>query len=74
MTRAFVVPSATLALFFSMSGCTPTRLLIQPQSFEPRELGYIYFVEQEAQKDSRLERCEIQPDNTVKCAVQFDLK
>ena len=33
-----------------------------------------YFVEQEQKKDSRLKRCEINADNTAKCAVMFDLK
>jgi hypothetical protein len=64
---------AALALLLSEGGCA-SRLLVQPRSFEPKDLGYIYFVEQEGQSASRLKRCELLPDNSVKCAVQFDLK
>jgi hypothetical protein len=71
--RAFRSPAA-LALLLSTGGCEPGRSLVQPRSFEPKELGYIYFVEQEPQGESRLKRCEILPDNSVKCAVEFDLK
>ena len=56
------------------AGCAPPRVLVQPRSAEAKELNYIYFVEQEQNKDSRLKRCEINADNTAKCAVQFDLK
>ena len=55
-------------------GCPPPRELIQPASAERKEFNYIYFVEQEQKKDSRLKRCEIAADNTTKCAVMFDLK
>lgn len=55
-------------------GCAPPRELIRPASAEAKELPYIYFVEQEQKKDSRLKRCEIAADNTAKCAVMFDLK
>lgn len=55
-------------------GCAPPRELIQPASAEAKEFNYIYFVEQEQKKDSRLKRCEINADNTAKCAVMFDLK
>ena len=55
-------------------GCAQPRELIQPRSATAQELNYIYFVEQEQKKDSRLKRCEINADNTAKCAVQFDLK
>ncbi|HEY3820455.1 MAG TPA: hypothetical protein VGL81_24990 [Polyangiaceae bacterium] len=74
MTRALLFSPTALALLLSTGGCEPTRALVQPRSVEPKELGYIYFIEQEAQKDSRLKRCEILPDNSVKCAVEFDLK
>ncbi len=56
------------------AGCAPPRELIQPASAEAKEFNYIYFVEQEQKKDSRLKRCEINADNTAKCAVMFDLK
>ncbi len=55
-------------------GCAPPRELIHPTSAEAKELPYIYFVEQEQKKDSRLKRCEIAADNSSKCAVMFDLK
>ena len=56
------------------AGCAPPRELIQPSSAEAKEFNYIYFVEQEQKKDSRLKRCEIAADNSAKCAVMFDLK
>jgi hypothetical protein len=68
-TARFAVAFAILAL---ASGCGP-RVLVQPSSFEPKRVNYIYFVEQQPGKDSRLYRCEILPDNRVDCAVQFDL-
>ena len=55
-------------------GCGVPRELIKPASAEAKEFNYIYFVEQEQKKDSRLKRCEINADNTAKCAVMFDLK
>ena len=58
----------------SVLGCAPPRELIQPASAEAKEFNYIYFVEQEQKKDSRLKRCEIAADNSAKCAVMFDLK
>jgi hypothetical protein len=64
-----VVSAASLAV-----GCAPPRELIQPASAEAKEFNYIYFVEQEQKKDSRLKRCEIASDNSAKCAVMFDLK
>jgi hypothetical protein len=70
-SKAFLT-LALVALTGSV-GCTP-RLLLQPASAEAKELNYIYFVEQEEKKDSRLKRCEINADNTTKCAVMFDLK
>ncbi len=57
-----------------MSVAPPPRELIKPASAEAKEFNYIYFVEQEQKKDSRLKRCEINADNTAKCAVMFDLK
>lgn len=58
----------------AINGCAVPRELIQPASAEAKEFNYIYFVEQEQKKDSRLKRCEINADNTAKCAVMFDLK
>ena len=55
-------------------GCAPPRELIKPDSTAAKEIPYIYFVEQEQKTDSRLQRCEINADNTAKCAVMFDLK
>lgn len=69
-TLAFLM----LAVATAAVGCAPPRELIQPASAEAKEFNYIYFVEQEQKKDSRLKRCEINPDNTAKCAVMFDLK
>lgn len=65
-----------LALSFAAMGvaCGPPRELIKPASAEAKEFNYIYFVEQEQKKDSRLKRCEIAADNSAKCAVMFDLK
>lgn len=65
-----------LAASFAAMGaaCAPPRELIKPSSAEAKEFNYIYFVEQEQKKDSRLKRCEINADNTAKCAVMFDLK
>jgi hypothetical protein len=57
-----------------LAGCAPPRVLVQPSSAEAKELNYIYFVEQEQNKDSRLKRCQLNEDNTAKCEVQFDLK
>ncbi len=66
---------ATLTTFAALgAGCAPPRELIQPASAEAKEFNYIYFVEQEQKKDSRLKRCEIAADNSAKCAVMFDLK
>ncbi len=64
----------TVVAAFSAVGCAQPRELIQPRSAVAQEFNYIYFVEQEQKKDSRLKRCEINADNTAKCAVQFDLK
>jgi len=69
---AFLLVAVTSASF--VVGCAPPRELIQPASAEAKEFNYIYFVEQEQKKDSRLKRCEIAADNTAKCAVMFDLK
>lgn len=63
-----------LATLSSLAGCAPPRVLVQARSAEAKELNYIYFVEQEQNKDSRLKRCEVSADNSAKCAVQFDLK
>jgi len=71
-TIAFLLVAATFATVGV--GCAPPRELIQPASAEAKEFNYIYFVEQEQKKDSRLKRCEIAADNTAKCAVMFDLK
>lgn len=71
-TISFLVMAATAAL--GAVGCQQPRDLIQPRSATAQELNYIYFVEQEQKKDSRLKRCEINSDNTAKCTVQFDLK
>lgn len=71
-TIAFLMLAVTFAAIGV--GCAPPRELIQPASAEAKELPYIYFVEQEQKKDSRLKRCEIAADNTAKCAVMFDLK
>ncbi|HYJ07656.1 MAG TPA: hypothetical protein VEX18_01570 [Polyangiaceae bacterium] len=71
MSKVLLVTLAGLGL---LAGCAPPRVLVQPASAEAKELNYIYFVEQEQNKDSRLKRCEITADNSTKCAVQFDLK
>jgi hypothetical protein len=71
-TLAFLLIAASFAALGV--GCAPPRELIQPASAEAKEFPYIYFVEQEEKKDSRLKRCEINADNTAKCAVMFDLK
>jgi len=71
-TIAFLMIAATFAAVGV--GCAPPRELIQPASAEAKEFNYIYFVEQEQKKDSRLKRCEIAADNSAKCAVMFDLK
>lgn len=71
-TLAFLLITASFAALGV--GCAPPRELIQPASAEAKEFPYIYFVEQEEKKDSRLKRCEINADNTAKCAVMFDLK
>lgn len=69
---AFLLIAAAFAAVGA--GCAPPRELIQPASAERKEFNYIYFVEQEQKKDSRLKRCEIAADNSTKCAVMFDLK
>jgi|GEM_PF-5222109 len=71
-TIAFLLIATTFAAVGV--GCAPPRELIKPSSAEAKELNYIYFVEQEQKKDSRLKRCEIAADNSAKCAVMFDLK
>jgi hypothetical protein len=71
-TISFLMLTCVTAL--AAVGCQQPRDLIQPRSAVAQELNYIYFVEQEQKKDSRLKRCEINADNTAKCAVQFDLK
>jgi hypothetical protein len=71
-SMAFLLLAVTAAT--AAVGCAPPRELIQPSSAEAKEFNYIYFVEQEQKKDSRLKRCEIAADNTAKCAVMFDLK
>jgi hypothetical protein len=63
---------ARVAVALALGGCGP-RIIVQPSSAEAKHLNYVYFVEQEAGKDSRLKRCEILPDNRVDCAVEFDL-
>ncbi|HYP88506.1 MAG TPA: hypothetical protein VEQ59_10135 [Polyangiaceae bacterium] len=71
-TLPFLLVAATAAS--ALAGCGTPRELLQPASAEAKEFNYIYFVEQEQKKDSRLKRCEIAADNTAKCAVMFDLK
>ena len=71
-TISFLLIAATTVL--GAVGCQQPRDLIQPRSATAQELSYIYFVGQEQKTDSRLKRCEINPDNTTKCVVQFDLK
>lgn len=64
----------SMLMVSAAAGCATPRELIKPASAEPKEFNYIYFVEQEQKKDSRLKRCEIAADNSAKCAVMFDLK
>lgn len=71
MSKTLLIALAGLGM---VAGCAPPRVLVQPSSAEAKEFNYIYFVEQEQNKDSRLKRCEIAADNSAKCAVQFDLK
>ena len=62
-----------LLLLASASGCVQ-RELLWPTYMEPQQQEHIYFVEQEAQTSSRIKKCDVAQDNTVKCAVQYDLE
>jgi hypothetical protein len=72
MKRA-LLSVAVFALLGGAAGCA-SRVLVLPRSAEPKELGYIYFIEHEKNLVSRIKRCEIQPDNSAVCVTQFELK
>ena len=64
---------AGLLLLTGATGCT-YRALVWPTHMDAEPQEHIYFVEQETDKDSRIKKCDILKDNSVKCAVQFDLE
>lgn len=61
-----------LLLLACAAGCTH-RSLVWPTHMQSEVQEHIYFVEQEMDKDSRIKKCDIFEDNSVKCTVQFDL-
>lgn len=72
MTRLSIVIVIGLVAGIA-SGCAK-RQIIRPAASEPNYLNYIYFVEQESGRDSRLKRCDIAPDNRVSCETEYALK
>lgn len=50
------------------------RTFVRPRSAEPRELGYIYLVEDGEVVGPTFKRCEIQPDNPLKCSAHLQTK
>ena len=56
------------------SGCVVPRALEGPTSFVHEDRPYIYFVEQEQMRDSRIKKCDIGDKNTVACKTQYDLE
>jgi len=74
--------TTTLALLVMSAGCAK-RVLLAPHAMPtdtrdgfkppPTSGDYVYFVEQEEEKDSRIKKCDIRPDNTVACTTQYDM-
>jgi len=56
------------------AGCVPNRVFLQPTYVRSGDIEFVYMIEQEQQKDSRIKKCDIQPDNSVVCTTQYDLK
>ena len=54
------------------AACTQ-RALIQPSYVNAENIEFVYMIEQEDQKDSRIKKCDILPDNSVNCTTEFDL-
>ncbi len=71
MRRALLGVLLGATLVGSTSGCV-NRFLVEPTSTEPHPLGYLYFVEQTGDQNSRLRRCEIHADNSVACETVFN--
>ncbi len=57
------------ALLISVPGCG-FRHLAQARYERGAEREYVYFVENDG-SDSRLKKCDIQPDNVVLCSTQY---
>lgn len=73
MRRPLVALLGATSVLLATSACGQ-RTFVQPRSAEPHELGYIYLVEHGEVLGSKFKRCEIQPDNSLKCSVHFKTK
>ena len=62
-----------LGLLIGIPGCG-ARALVQPQYESGERREYVYFVENVLGSDSRIKKCDIQPDNAVYCTTQHQLE
>lgn len=69
--RTLVISAFVLAATTAL-GCTQ-RVMVQPR-YVSEQTEYVYFVEQVDGRDSRIKKCDIAPDTSARCSVQFDLK
>jgi hypothetical protein len=69
--RYLAIYMTVLGLLFA-TACAQ-RALIQPSYVHAENIEFVYMVEQEDQKDSRIKKCDILPDNSVNCTTEFDL-
>jgi hypothetical protein len=60
------------AMVLNLAGCAGRSIQMPIRAAGPQR-DYIYFVEDDGAHDSRIKKCDILPDNSVRCTIQHDL-
>lgn len=65
--------ASSAALLLGACGQPPV-VLMQPTSVTEDGSEYVYFIEQEQNKSSRIKRCSLGKDNKASCSVEYEPK